>query len=72
MFLEWVDERNVFSLEDLKEFFNTNELTQEHFEDVKKLKKWIAEVPECIWYIEEIEADIDLPGYHIIQYVWDE
>lgn len=66
--LKLKSEQAVFSSHDLNEFFKTRKLTEEHFEDINRLKKWIKKNKSGIYYIMEIEAAYDLPGYLITEY----
>ena len=71
-FLKVIAQAEIYSVNDLNEFFMTDKLTETHLNDIKALKKWIEEDTNCLWFIEEVERDYDLQGYHIIQYQWDE
>jgi hypothetical protein len=48
----------------------TDVLTDEHFNDIDKLKEWILEVPQCIYFIEK--SKYGDRSIIIRQYEWDE
>ena len=66
-FLKIIDEATITNLKDLQEFFMTDKVTREMFEDVEKLKNWIEEDTNCIWFSEGQGHKL-----FIIQYEWDE
>lgn len=66
-FLNLVAEDNIESVEDLNRFFMVDYLTEEYFNDVEKLKEWIQDDTNCMWFIEEFGESI-----HIMQFNWEE
>lgn len=66
-FLKPVDEDYLSNLDELKEFMMSEEVTQEMFDDINKLKQWISDGTNCMWVVEK-----DRDGIHIIQYEWED
>ena len=67
-FLKLVAEDELIeNVDELNNFFETDVLTGEHFNNIDKLKEWILEAPYCLYFIEKSRL-----GISIRQYEWDE
>jgi hypothetical protein len=66
-FLTLVDEDYVRNLDELRKFMMSDEVTQEMFDDINQLKKWIDEGTNCLWFIEKYGDGT----IKIIQYEWE-